>query len=222
VHLEVLCFCWKAWKKWTESQQVQRSKWGVLFVFEWRRITSKSGKDQGGTTDHPWGLRRKVRTSCEKTPYLDRGDVDLKMTQIKGAKSKMPRWVVGRKTGPNQPRKGLGGPAHSDRPIDFLWRFGPPFDLAPSRSICSSLIRRPPHTIILPMPFTRKPSSQDEGESWMSSLQESTPAEGRKQMEDSKSLAYGCSQASSPPSSSRTFAGVSITPMCFNPCNMMG
>jgi hypothetical protein len=34
--------------------------------------------------------RRKVRTSCEKTPYLDRGDDTLKMTQIKGAKSKMP------------------------------------------------------------------------------------------------------------------------------------
>jgi hypothetical protein len=53
------------------------------------QIASKGGKDQGGTTDHPRGLRRKVWTSCEKTPYLDRGDDDLKMTQIKGAKSKM-------------------------------------------------------------------------------------------------------------------------------------
>jgi hypothetical protein len=32
----------------------------------------------------------------------------------------------------------------------------------------------------------------------------------------------GCSQASSPPSSSTTFFGVSITPMCFKPCMMMG
>jgi hypothetical protein len=32
----------------------------------------------------------------------------------------------------------------------------------------------------------------------------------------------GCSQASSPPSSSTTFSGVSITPMCFNLCKMMG
>jgi hypothetical protein len=54
-------------------------------------ITSERGKDQGGTTDHPRGLRRKVRTSYEKTPYLDHGDDDLKMTQIKGAKFKMPR-----------------------------------------------------------------------------------------------------------------------------------
>jgi hypothetical protein len=52
------------------------------------KITSKGGKDQGGMTDHPRGLRRKVRTSYEKTPYLDRGDDNLKMTQIKGAKSK--------------------------------------------------------------------------------------------------------------------------------------
>jgi hypothetical protein len=52
-------------------------------------ITSKGGKDQGGTMDHPRGLRRKVWTSYEKTPYLDRGDDDLKMTQIKGGKSKM-------------------------------------------------------------------------------------------------------------------------------------
>jgi hypothetical protein len=37
------------------------------------KITSKGGKDQGAMTDHPRGLRRKVRTSCEKTPYLDRG-----------------------------------------------------------------------------------------------------------------------------------------------------
>jgi hypothetical protein len=35
-------------------------------------------------TDHPRGLRRKVRTSCEKTRYHD----DLKMTQMKGPSTK--------------------------------------------------------------------------------------------------------------------------------------
>jgi hypothetical protein len=49
-------------------------------------ITSKGGKDQGGTTDHPRGLRRKVQTSYQKTPYLDRGDDDLKMTNNHGGK----------------------------------------------------------------------------------------------------------------------------------------
>jgi hypothetical protein len=36
-------------------------------------ITSKGGKDQGPTTDHPRGLRRKVRNSYEKTPILIAG-----------------------------------------------------------------------------------------------------------------------------------------------------
>jgi hypothetical protein len=53
-------------------------------------ITSKGGKDQGATTDHPRGVRHKDRTSCEKTPCLDRGDDD-EMTQMKGYKSKMSR-----------------------------------------------------------------------------------------------------------------------------------
>jgi hypothetical protein len=34
--------------------------------------------------------------------------------------------------------------------------------------------------IILPTPFTRKPPPQDEGESWMSSSQGSTPAGGKE------------------------------------------
>jgi hypothetical protein len=36
-------------------------------------ITPKGGKDQGALADHPRALRRKDQTSCEKTPYLDRG-----------------------------------------------------------------------------------------------------------------------------------------------------
>jgi hypothetical protein len=70
----------------TSSKERMRSSVRVRLLGE---ITSKGGKDQGGMMDHPRGLRRNVRTSCEKTPYLDRGDHDLKMTKIKGAKSKM-------------------------------------------------------------------------------------------------------------------------------------
>jgi hypothetical protein len=70
----------------TSSKEQMRSFVRVRVQGE---ITSKGGKDQGGTTDHPRGLKCKVRTSCEKTPYLDRGDDDLEMIQIKGAKSKM-------------------------------------------------------------------------------------------------------------------------------------
>jgi hypothetical protein len=72
----------------TSSKEQMRSSVRVRVQGE---INSEGGKDQGGMTDHPRGLRRKVRTSYEKIPYLDRGDDNLKMTQIKGAKSKMLR-----------------------------------------------------------------------------------------------------------------------------------
>jgi hypothetical protein len=91
VHLEVLCFVGKHGQRdgvTTSSKEQMRSSVRVRVQGE---ITSKGGKDRGATTDHPRGLRRKVRTSCEKTPYLDRGDDDLKMTQMKGGKCKMSR-----------------------------------------------------------------------------------------------------------------------------------
>jgi hypothetical protein len=86
----------------TSSKEQMRSSVRVRMQGE---ITSKGGKDQGGTTDHPRGLRRKVRTSCEKTPYLDLGDDDLKITQIEGQSPKCQdepqggRWV---RTGPER------------------------------------------------------------------------------------------------------------------------
>jgi hypothetical protein len=72
----------------TSSKEQIRSSVRVRVQGE---ITSKGGKDQGAMTDHPRGLRRKVQTSYEKNHYLDCEDDDLKMTQIKGVKSKMPR-----------------------------------------------------------------------------------------------------------------------------------
>jgi hypothetical protein len=95
----------------------------------------------------------------------------------------------GRNMGPNRPRKGLGRPAYSDRPRGLLARFNAPFALGVRLFIASAAVRHHIEQIILPMPFTRKPPQQDEGESWMSSSQGSTPAEGRKQEEDSKPLA---------------------------------
>jgi hypothetical protein len=69
----------------TSSKEQMRSSVRVRVQGE---ITSKGGKDQGATTDHPRGLRRKVRTSCKKTTYLACGDDNLKMTQIKGVKDR--------------------------------------------------------------------------------------------------------------------------------------
>jgi hypothetical protein len=202
----------------TSSKEQTRSSVRVRVQGE---ITYKGGKDQGGMTDHPRVLRRKVQTSCEKTPVLIAGMTTSKWHKSRGLSPKCQDEPWGGRRARTGPWKGLGRSTRSDRPRDFLWRFGPPFDLGPSRSICSSLIRRPPHPTILPPPITRKPPSQDEGESWMSSMQGSMLAEGRKQEEDSKPLAYGCYQASLPPSSSTTFSGVS-SPLCASILKMMG
>jgi hypothetical protein len=94
----------------------------------------------------------------------------------------------GRNTGPNRARKGLGWPAQSDRSRGLLARFTTPFALGVRLFIASAAVGRHIEQIILPTPFTRKPPPQDEGESWISSSQGSTPAEGMKQ-EDSKPLA---------------------------------
>jgi hypothetical protein len=91
--------------------------------------------------------------------------------------------------GPNQAETGLGRPAWADRPSPLRARFGAPFALGVRLFIVSSSVRRHIEQIILSTPFTRKPPPQDEGESWMSSSQGSTSTEGRKQEEDSKSLA---------------------------------
>jgi hypothetical protein len=113
--------------------------------------------------------------------------------------------TTGEEQRPNRPRKGLGRSAYSDRPRGFLARFNAPFALGVRLFIASTVVGRHIEKIILQTPFTRKPSPQDDGESWMSSSQGSTPAVGRKQEEDSKPLAKGCSQASSLPSSSTMF-----------------
>jgi hypothetical protein len=79
------------------------------------KITPKCGKYQGATTDHPRGQRRKDRTSCKWTPYLDHGDDDAKMTQLKGIKFKMMRGPIWRKGATEPGRNGSrsADPAHS-------------------------------------------------------------------------------------------------------------
>jgi hypothetical protein len=94
----------------------------------------------------------------------------------------------GRKPGSNRAEMVLGQPTWADGPSQLRARFGAPFALGVRLFIASSSVRRHIEQIILPMPFTRKPPLQDEGESWMSSSQGSMPAEGRKQEEDSKLL----------------------------------
>jgi hypothetical protein len=109
----------------------------------------------------------------------------MKVHTNKGSREKQP----GRKPGPNRAKMVLDGPAWADRPSPLRAQFGAPFALGVRLFVASSSIRRHIEQIILPTPFTRKSPLQDEGESWMSSSQGSTSAEGRKQVEDSKPLA---------------------------------
>jgi hypothetical protein len=104
----------------------------------------------------------------------------------KESHEKQPRRNWGR-TGPK--RALAGRLAWAGWPIRLRARFGTPFALGVCLFIASASVRRHIDPIILPTPNTRKPPPQDEGESWMSSSQGSTPAEGRNQEEDSRPLA---------------------------------
>jgi hypothetical protein len=109
----------------------------------------------------------------------------MKVHTNKESHEKQPR----SKSGPNRAEMGLGQPAWVDQPSPLRAWFDARFALGVRLFIASSSVRRHIEQIILLMSFTRKPPPQDEGESWMSSSQGSTLAEGRKQEEDSKPLA---------------------------------
>jgi hypothetical protein len=79
----------------------------------------------------------------------------------KGSQEKQPV----RKLGPNRAVMGLGRLASADRPSPLRARFGAPFALGACLFIASAAGGRHMEQIILPMPFTRKPPPQDEGES---------------------------------------------------------
>jgi hypothetical protein len=87
--------------------------------------------------------------------------------------------------------RGRTGPkwAWANRPSPLRAQFGAPLALGVRLIIASSSVSHHIEQIILPTPFNRKLPPQDEGESWMSSSQGSTLAEGRKKEEDSKPLA---------------------------------
>ena len=58
----------------SSSEGVLQENQGAPFVYE---LTSKGGKDQDATMKYSRGPRRKTGSSCDKYPYLDRGDNDV-------------------------------------------------------------------------------------------------------------------------------------------------
>jgi hypothetical protein len=128
VHLEVLHFCRKTWTKRTESQQVQRSKWGVPFVFKcMMKSLPKVARTEVSWRNIPEDWSIKDRTSWENTLYLGREDHIVKMMQLKGAKCKMSKGSTGEKGWLNQAGMDLGRSAQAGRPGPFPWWFSPPF-----------------------------------------------------------------------------------------------
>jgi hypothetical protein len=121
----------------------------------------------------------------------------------KGSWEKQPRRKP-RRTGPKW--------AWADRPSTLRVLFGAPFSLGVCLFISSAAVGRHIEQIILLSPFTRnrrRKMRQNAG--------------GEKEARGGLQAAgLGVFQASSPPSSSTTFSEVSFTPMCFNPCKMMG
>jgi hypothetical protein len=151
---------------------------------------------------NPNDLRTKVSTSKSSGTQLENGEAWIARIQVltmKETTSKAHMRVhtnkesrenqSGRKPGPKRAWASRPGPAGLGRLAQPTP--GPvrrPFALGVHLFIASSSVRRHIKQIILPTPSTRKPPPQDEGESWMSSSQGSTPTEGRKQEEDSKPL----------------------------------
>jgi hypothetical protein len=181
----------------------------------------KGGQDQGATTDHPWGLRRKDQTSCEKTPYLDREDDDAKMTKMMGHKSRMSREATSTKMGLNRAGKGPGRPAHADQPSPFMPHFAVPFDLAPLWSICSSCLRWPPHRIIPSTPIHQKVVAARWGRELDEFVARINTGVG-KETRGLQAVGLGVSPSFITPSLLMMFSGGSITPMCFNLYKMIG
>jgi hypothetical protein len=100
----------------TSSKERMRSSVRVRVQGE---IASKGGKDQGGTMDHPRGLRRKVRTSCEKAPYLDRGDDNLKMNKSRGLSPKCEDQPRGGRWDRTNPERAWAGRPIQTGPVTF-------------------------------------------------------------------------------------------------------
>jgi hypothetical protein len=121
-------FCRKTWTKRMESQQVQRSKWGVPFVFKcMMKSLPKVARTEVLQRNIPKDWCIKDRTLCEKTLYLVREDDIAKMMQLKGVKCKMSKGPAGAKGRPNWVGMDLVRSAQAGWPGPFPWWFGPPF-----------------------------------------------------------------------------------------------
>jgi hypothetical protein len=111
-----------------DSQQVQRSIYGVLFVF---MSLMKSFPMVARTevlwrnTPRDWSI--KDRTSCVENLHLGREDDIVKIMQVEGAKCIITWGPTGAKGRPNRAELGLGRSAQAGRPSPVPASVRPPF-----------------------------------------------------------------------------------------------
>jgi hypothetical protein len=131
MHLEVLCLCRKTWIQRTDSQQVQRSIYGVLFVFmSLMKSLPMVARTKVLRRNTPGDWSVKDRNSCTKNLHLGREDDIVKIMQVEGAKCINAWGPTGAKRRPNRAEVGLGRSAPAGGPGLLPTSVRPPF-LAP-------------------------------------------------------------------------------------------
>jgi hypothetical protein len=117
MHLEVLCLCRKTWTQRTDSQQVQMSNYGVLFVFKNLMkslpMMARTGVLQRNIPED-WSV--KDRTSCKENLHLGREDDIVKIVQVEWEKCINAWGPTGAKGRPSRAEMGLGRSAQAGRP----------------------------------------------------------------------------------------------------------
>jgi hypothetical protein len=121
-------FAGKHGHKGRSHNKVQRSNWGVPFVFEsMMKSLPKVARIEVLQRNilEDWSV--KDWTSCEKTLHLGHEYDIVKMVQLEGAKCKLSRGPTCVKGRPNRAKMGLGRSTQGGRPDPFRRRFGPSF-----------------------------------------------------------------------------------------------
>jgi hypothetical protein len=111
-----------------DSQQVQRSIYGVLFVFmSLMKSLSMVARTEvlHRNTLGDWSV--KDRTSCKESLHLGREDDIVKIMQVEGANCIITWGPTGVKERPNRAEMGLGQSDQAGRPSPLRGSVRPPF-----------------------------------------------------------------------------------------------
>jgi hypothetical protein len=124
------------YEKTTKPDTSQDTKWTWLQMTEVWSMKLWNSKD----------LNRRCGSSHAKYLYPNHGENDVKDPYEVWQIFKKVREALWKRMGPNRAEKGLGRPAHADRPTPFWGRFVMPFDL--DKLIYRPCLWRPPHPFI--------------------------------------------------------------------------